>query len=87
MSVWQNSWPCNPRVGGCETHLRCTDVRSFRVNPISTRLGHVIYCHGDRSYPCFVGIELIVVNINIAFKTTEPKVCKTSNKDAIGLTV
>ena len=29
-------------------------VRS--LNPIPTRFCHVIYCHGDKSYPCLVGI-------------------------------
>ena len=28
------------------------------LNPIPTRLCHVIYCHGDKSYPCLVGIGL-----------------------------
>ena len=28
------------------------------INPIPTSLSHVIYCHGDNSYPCLVGIGL-----------------------------
>ena len=28
------------------------------LNPILTRLCHVIYCHGDKRYPCLVGIGL-----------------------------
>ena len=28
------------------------------INPIPTRLCHVIYCHGDKSFPCLVGIGL-----------------------------
>ena len=28
------------------------------VNLIPTRLCHVMYCHGDKSYPCLVGIGL-----------------------------
>ena len=28
------------------------------INPIPTRLCHVIYCCGDKSYPCLVGIGL-----------------------------
>ena len=31
------------------------------VNPIPTRLCHVIYCQGDKKYPCLVGIGLIVI--------------------------
>jgi hypothetical protein len=27
-------------------------------NPIPARLCHVIYCQGDKSYPCLVGIGL-----------------------------
>ena len=30
----------------------------LQIKPILTRLCHVIYCHGDRSYPCLVGIGL-----------------------------
>ena len=30
----------------------------IKVNPIPTRLCHVIYCHSDKSYPCLVGIGL-----------------------------
>ena len=32
-----------------------------RINPIPTRLCQVIYCHGDKSYPCLVGIGLTLV--------------------------
>jgi hypothetical protein len=32
-------------------------LRPF-FNPIPTRLCHVIYCCGDKSYPCLVGIGL-----------------------------
>ena len=31
-------------------------VRKF--NPIPTRLSHVIYYHGDKKYPCLVGIGI-----------------------------
>jgi hypothetical protein len=26
-------------------------------NPIPTRLCHVIYCHGDKSYPCGIWLR------------------------------
>ena len=29
-----------------------------RINPVLTRLLHVIYYHSDKKYPCLVGIEL-----------------------------
>ena len=37
-------------------------------HPIPTRLCHVIYCHGDKTYPCLVGIGLegCLVEINIS---------------------
>ena len=31
---------------------------SFQLNPIPTRLSHVIYCCGYKSYSCLVGIGL-----------------------------
>ena len=34
------------------------DFPSCFLNPIPTRLCHAIYCHGDKSYPCLVGIGL-----------------------------
>ena len=35
------------------------EARAEILNPISTRLCHVvIYCCGDKSYPCLVGIGL-----------------------------
>ena len=37
-------------------------------NPIPTRLCHVIYCHGDNSYPCLVGIGL---RASILFSTLQ----------------
>ena len=33
-------------------------------NPIPTRLYHVIYCHGDKKYPCLVGIGLLKHSIH-----------------------
>ena len=30
-----------------------------KVNPVPTRLCHVIYYHGDKKYPCVVGIGLM----------------------------
>ena len=44
LSITTNVWP----------FLFC---QSF--NPIPTRLCHVIYCHGDKSYACLVEIWLI----------------------------
>ena len=33
--------------------------KTCEIKPIPTRLCHVIYCCGDKSYPCLVGIGLI----------------------------
>ena len=43
--------------------LVCVDIYSMLiynrcVNPVPTRLCHMIYCHSDKSYPCLVGIGL-----------------------------
>ena len=34
-----------------------------RLNPIPTRLCHVIYCWGDKNHPCLVGIGLKVLRL------------------------
>ena len=62
----------------------CTFCGSF--NPIQTRLCHVIYCHGDKSYPCLVGRglknyfvgcllknEFVNVNFLIIIGSSRPK--------------
>ena len=36
--------------------LKIDFQRQILFNPISTRLCDVIYCHGDKSYPCLFGI-------------------------------
>ena len=36
-------------------------VLDIFLNPIPTRLCHVIYCFGDKSYPCLDGIGLTCV--------------------------
>ena len=33
-------------------------VKPNNFNPIPTRLCHMIYCHGNKSYYCLVGIVL-----------------------------
>ena len=35
----------------------------LQFNPIPTRLCHVIYCHGEKSYPCLVGIGLSLFEV------------------------
>ena len=40
-------------------NLSPIDNQGLQTNPIPTRLCHVIYCHGDKCYPCLVGIVLI----------------------------
>ena len=37
-------------------------VINIQPNPIPTWLCHVIYCCGDKSYPCLVGIRWNKVN-------------------------
>ena len=39
-------------------YLKCLEKSVIQFNPIPTRLCHVIYCHGDKSYLCLVGLEL-----------------------------
>ena len=39
-------------------YLKCLEKSVIQFNPIPTRLCHVIYCHGDKSYPCLVGLGL-----------------------------
>ena len=36
------------------------EKNGVKLNPIPTRICHVIYCRGDKSYPCLVGIGLKV---------------------------
>ena len=42
--------------------IQCIWWLKVRINPIPTRLGHVMYCNGDKSYPCLVGIGLSVTH-------------------------
>ena len=42
------------------------------VNPIPTRLCHVIYCCCDKSYPCLVGIVLTRTSTLITVTFTQP---------------
>ena len=39
-------------------YLKCLEKSVIQFNPIPTRLCRVIYCHGDKSYPCLVGLGL-----------------------------
>ena len=36
------------------------------LNPIPTRLCHVIYYHTDKKYPCLVGLGLIEENMDLS---------------------
>ena len=38
-------------------HFFC-NFKILHLNPLPTRLCHVIYCCGNKSYPCLVGIGL-----------------------------
>ena len=41
------------------------------LNPIPTRLCQVIYCHGDKSYHCLVGIGVSEVKYLHGFQATQ----------------
>ena len=38
--------------------LEAVENRNVTFSPIPTKLCHVIYCDGDKSYPCLIGIGL-----------------------------
>ena len=42
----------------CKLDVATSRMAFLDINPIPTRLCHMIYCHGDKSYPWLVGIGL-----------------------------
>ena len=60
LGYWSNSRP-----------IRFSIVSNHHnLNPIPTRLCHVIYCHNDKSYPCLVGIGLSILSLKGLKMTT-----------------
>ena len=41
-----------------DAYSRETDEKKIPLNPVPPGLCHVMYYHGDKKYPCLLGIEL-----------------------------
>ena len=48
------------KMGECGTSMATKNqsIQGPKVNPIPTRLCHIIYYHRYKKHPCLVGIEL-----------------------------
>ena len=54
------------------------------INPIPTRLCHVIYCCGDKNYPCLVGIEFGILLPKLSCPTVR-KNCSSDGEKNISI--
>ena len=52
--------------------------KNLQFDPIPTRLCHVIYCHGDKNYPCLVEVGLTEIDSLYCHRISEIKK-KSSN--------
>ena len=48
------NWQMNCRFKTCTKKISKEIVSKVLLNPIPSRLCHVIYCHIDKSYPCLL---------------------------------
>ena len=56
-----------------EIFFELSFFKNLQFDPIPTRLCHVIYCHGDKNYPCLVEVGLTEIDSLYCHRISEIK--------------